>query len=189
MTPEESAAKLFETDMDLDIIDGVQEGWRVWLVSKSFWRRSVQLQSVWHPRDTWSDKRFEATCIPMKALFQDGEGQSLPIATDRVSCGMPPNRDCGCGIHAFKMREDAELYAREHFLPKEYSAADLMVAGVVLGRVALYGDVLDCEDHWRGLYAYPKELYLLRGDPRLAPALEKRYRIPASVALIAQESL
>lgn len=74
-----------------------------------------------------------------------------------------PNRDCTCGIWAFKSLEALIEASRGYDCP-------------VFGEVYLWGRVLECGEHgWRAEYAYPKELWLT--DPKLEH-LGATYNVP-----------
>jgi hypothetical protein len=123
-----------------DRIEPVQ-GWRVWdvvlldgaprLCSLAFW-------SLWLPGKTAS-----ATC------------RRTPL--EGVVAGLPPHdapaEACRCGIYA-TVRAAATL---------EYSRAVGRRADTVhrvVGRVALWGTVIECEGGWRGSRGYPAAIFV-----------------------------
>lgn len=68
-----------------------------------------------------------------------------------------PRLDCACGVHGARTARDAADHAAR---PDAY---------VVLGLVALWGEVVEAERGWRASHAYPQRLAVL--PPRLsAPA-------------------
>jgi len=91
----------------------------------------------------------------------------------RPAAHVSPDRDCECGVYAFKRREDAELLAREK--------VDRDV--LALGRVSLWGRVIETERGFRAERAYPYDLLLLGGDERLARALRSRYAIDVELGV------
>jgi len=110
-----------------------------------------------------------------------------------------PTAECVCGVHA----------AREPGLPIEYLPPHVRASEgfrtpailgydtvMALGRVALWGRVVDCEWGWRAELAYPAELLVPAGvkhyrracgrlavldSQALADALASRYGIPVRV--------
>ena len=76
-----------------------------------------------------------------------------------------PSLECACGIYAARRPEDALVYLT--------GRDEASVVGRVLGRVALWGLVVEGEHGWRAERAYPVELeyeeaarrYGLSGDP------------------------
>jgi hypothetical protein len=112
----------------------------------------------------------------------------------------PPDAYCSCGIYATR---DPEPVLR--YFPPVVSRAATIVAPailgydtvVVVGRVSLWGTVVEGERGWRGRYAYPRELcvpsairHYRRGrgtrfeafdSGALADALAELYDVPARV--------
>jgi hypothetical protein len=124
-------------------------GWRVWRVADGF-LLGVASELSWLPQF-----RYDATCEHQEAG-----------ATHAA-----PDRNCTCGISAFKSREDAELLARE-------------TAGsevIVLGRVSLWGRVIETERGYRAARAYPYDLELLGGTKELALELRNRYVVDVAL--------
>ena len=101
--------------------------------------------------------RFEADCLDLRPA-------------EHAS----PGRGCDCGVYAFKRRKDAELLAREKVDPKDVLA---------LGRVSLWGRVIETERGFRAERAYPYDLLLLGGTEQLARKLRNRYAVDVSLGL------
>ena len=64
--------------------------------------------------------------------------------------------NCSCGVYAAKEPAVAALYARiplpaERLIPKAHA---------VIGRVSLWGRVIECERGWRASFAYPACLFV-----------------------------
>ena len=133
-------------------------GWRVWRVSAGF-IEAVVWSTAWQPRT-----RFEARC----------EVEPSPFWQPRVARAShrAPSPECECGVYAFKAREDAELLAREKACHDQ----------LALGRVSLWGRVIETEYGFRAAYAYPYELELLGGSERDARALRNAYAVDVSCA-------
>lgn len=85
-----------------------------------------------------------------------------------VHPGVPPTWNCSCGFYAYKTI--TELVA------SRYSESPSGM--VVLGRVALWGTVIDHQHGYRGRYAYPQLLFLRRdGSDDLIRRIADRYAI------------
>jgi len=120
-------------------------GWRTWAAVEEaggLMLRSVVYDSRWPARE-----RLGAICghRPSRLL-----GRLL-----RVEPHTAPNERCECGIYA----------ARTPDLALPYLGALGVIHGArsaLIGRVALWGEVIECELGWRGAFAYPTHLYLLR---------------------------
>ena len=144
------------------------EGWRTWLVATD--RGEPRLRSVvrgdrWEPR-----QRFVAVC---------------PDACGSVAIGphAPPSAGCTCGVHAARVRSEAA----GHLAPPSRRTG---VAAI--GRVALWGGVIEGDFGWRASFAYPVRLELVawRDDPDVAAdldwarrSLERSYGVPVAVGI------
>jgi hypothetical protein len=138
-------------------VAGALVGWRVWRVGKvaGRWR----LLSL-HYRDLWPVAApFAATCHFRDRIYRPPH--EVSHETHRV-----PVRSCSCGVYAardvgltsrYVIGEDARQHAlgmrwhglrRDAYLPR------------VVGRVRLWGHVVEATDGFRSSYAYPAELYL-----------------------------
>ena len=134
-------------------------GWRVWRVVGDTLRAAVW-GAEW-PALT----RFEAECHDRPSPFTEPDALPEPHES--------PGRSCDCGVYAFKRREDAELLAREKV------DGDVLA----LGRVSLWGRVIETERGFRAQRAYPYDLLLLGGTEQLARALRNRYAVDVSLGL------
>lgn len=137
--------------------------WRLWQVRRH--GEEYRLESfTWHHVSWPALQRLEATCPTHGAAA--------------------PDRDHECGIYAFKKRELAEELLRRytgvrqrygrhyHELPEP--APDRPIA---LGRVSLWGRILERERGFRAQYAYPYELFLISGDTLMARQLRRLYAV------------
>jgi hypothetical protein len=79
-----------------------------------------------------------------------------------------------CGIYA--VRERALLDRLVAFVP---GPGRLPFA---IGRVSLWGRVVENVDGWRAEYAYPYDLTLVRGDEGTARTLRRRYLVDVTLA-------
>jgi hypothetical protein len=129
-------------------------GWRIWRVHEGL-LRAVVWDVVWLPQ-----VRFDAVCEDTPSPFSD-PGHEHHFA---------PQVECDCGVYAYKSRDDAELYAREKV------NGDV----IAIGRVSLWGRVIEAERGYRGERAYPYELELLGGSHVLAAELRDRYAVDVS---------
>lgn len=134
-------------------------GWRVWHVDR---RPGHEALLSWSQRAEWPPgRRLEAAC----------RAGLLPGL--RRGCQDAPGRGHSCGIYALRRREDAEaLLAR---IGSFGSAVGRLPAAI--GRVSLWGRVIENTEGWRAQFAYPYDLFLLGSDARLAAELRGRYAV------------
>jgi len=83
-----------------------------------------------------------------------------------------------CGIYAFRERADAEALLRQ-LLPVGPAAGRLPAA---IGRVSLWGRVIENTGGWRAQFAYPYDLVLFGGEASLATELRNRYAVDVELA-------
>jgi hypothetical protein len=127
-------------------------GWRAWFLverEEGLLLRSVVYETLWRPR-----RALLAECL----------------STARGGVHPAPGESCRCGIYATCEPARAARFLdgyRQH-------AREERLAGPVLGRVFLWGEVVECEAGWRAGRAYPAHLYLLDGTAPLAAAERAR---------------
>jgi hypothetical protein len=139
-------------------------GWRVWLIARECGQ--VRLGSVMYPT-LWTPRREQiAVCRPAEPRARGGRERlsSLP----RREAHRSPHLRCGCGIYAAKTVDQAASYF-DGALP----TGDEPVR--VIGRVSLWGRVIEGEHGYRASHAYPLELYV--------PALDADGLTAAEIAL------
>ncbi len=106
----------------------------------------------------------------------------LPGEETRAEChpGLhtAPQLHCVCGLYAGATAQHAEPYLDGY---KHLIGA----SPVVLGRVAVWGTVIDCADGWRASHAYPNHLFVpARGvsrDPHELRLALARYGVPVEL--------
>jgi hypothetical protein len=79
----------------------------------------------------------------------DLDGPTLAACAERHAA---PEAGCACGIHATREPAPVLPYLRGRDGPG--------TVGRILGRVALWGTVVEHEHGWRASHAYPVELWL-----------------------------
>jgi hypothetical protein len=126
-------------------------GWRVWKVADGRLYSTV-FGTLWPDR-----ARLEARC--------GLGGRSSPGGLRGVHDA--PSRRCDCGIYALKSRKDAVSLALQ-ISPPEL---------VAVGRVSLWGRVVETERGYRAQYAYIYDLTLLGGTKMEANELQSRYAV------------
>lgn len=176
--------------LDLAFSDEVIVGWRSWCFR-------------------WSDSGFSLTSVAPVAGAQDGRWRPFApftypagraaearchrsFSTDHFS----PADDCKCGFYAVPHER---LSVIEKFLPWSETPPrqpDWLRRDRVVGTVALWGEVLECAEGWRGQYAYPREVMVpassrsggWRGGEivsldaeAIAAEIAARYTVPATV--------
>jgi hypothetical protein len=119
------------------------EAWRVWRVSMRQGR--VVLQSlyagvVWEP------------AAPLVASCTGGHRSRWTPWRRRPNDHRAPELDCRCGIYGVQSAAAARSYLETPPL--------LCRDDRVIGRVALWGDVVEGPSGWRASHAYPIELFL-----------------------------
>jgi hypothetical protein len=128
------------------------EAWRVWAVGPDgpqLRLRSLLFEAVWEPGEPLVARchhRRRSLRRPWRAVASDHE---------------PPDEACHCGIYGVRERADASRYAA---LPLPGWAVCR-----AMGRVALWGEVVEAQTGWRASSAYPLELFV---------AVPPRYRRP-----------
>ena len=146
-----------------DYIDPVL-GWRIWRVVRC--RRQYLLGSLFNRVAWFPESALEAQCF-----------QSILRRRSHVA----PDPKCHCGIYAAKADTiDTALLAQRSLRP------------LVIGRVYLWGNVVEAESGWRASRGYPERLFV----PRIGgPARDDDYRIAAgleaygvSVSVVSVES-
>lgn len=132
-------------------------GWRVWdvvdldgelrLCSLNFW-------TVWLPG-------HDTTALCRRAL------------TDLNRVGLPPHNApeaaCTCGVYAARTAGHVLTHARRFRLRSD-------AVHRVVGRVRLWGEVVEADRGWRGERAYPETIFV----PTARGRLSRSGRLPAS---------
>jgi hypothetical protein len=126
-------------------------GWRLWLVVADggyLWLESVLYPSRWMPL-----RPFHAICIPHRRCVLCG-----PAARDVEPEHAAPDESCHCGVYAV-----ADPSSLASYLDGAHPSGQALDR--VIGRVRLWGTVIECERGWRAALAYPEQIYVpARGD-------------------------
>lgn len=133
-------------------------GWRVWQVVDG--RQGPRLLSWWHGT-SWPERRaLEAACSRH---------------------GARPSASHSCGIYAFASRERALEYVESRAPgPQLFMRHPERARGIAVGMVSGWGSAIAHAYGWRSQFAYPYDLYLLKGDRGLARELADRYAVDTS---------
>ena len=138
-------------------------GWRVWQVDPR--PGQARLRS-WSQSAEWpAARRMEAGCRPLFGLGWRSRGHGAP----------QPGHSCG--IYAFRERGDAEKLLAE--LGPVGPAAGRLAAAI--GRVSLWGRVIENTGGWRAEFAYPYDVVVCGGNRSLAAQLRARYLVDVSL--------
>jgi hypothetical protein len=134
-----------------------QTGWRAWGIPKALDEGELPLlRSVTYSSNFWTPRE------PMRATCQTRNGTSThPV----------PTESCTCGLYSAK--------TREHLLSMNYHNYDPDEGHfTVLGRVALWGKVVEGTQGWKAEFGYPQELFLPYEAWHLFKPLEEAYGVP-----------
>jgi hypothetical protein len=124
-------------------------GWRGWFVVAD--EQATRLSSLVYPT-LWPPRReLLATCRHRPLL-------RLRPWRRRPPDHGAPDESCRCGIYATADPEKAAAYLEDRIVHAE--PVRWPVLHRVIGRVALWGSVVECEDGWRASQAYPERLYV-----------------------------
>lgn len=135
-------------------------GWRAWTVAEAATGpelRSLVYAHAWPPGG------------PMRQVCEPGG----------CLAARWPNQPHTCGIHAFKERSDAEAYPRTWEARRSGGARSGSVYAI--GRVSLWGRVIEHERGYRAALAYPFDLFLPPQHRPLAIPLAARYGVEVMV--------
>jgi hypothetical protein len=147
-------------------------GWRVWLIipdADSLRLGSIVFQAPWPPGE------------PLVADCLRHRGARLLFRGRRGLRHAAPKALCECGIYA--AADPARL---DSYLDNPYPRRRTVHR--VVGRVALWGRVVECENGWRASHAYPEHLYVpvpaAEADPTAANAIAEQlseYQVPVEL--------
>lgn len=119
------------------------EAWRVWRVSTRAGRvvlQSLFAGTVWEP------------AVPLVASCTGGHRSLWAPWRKKPNDHPAPELDCTCGIYGVQSVAAARSYLETPPL--------LCRDDRVIGRVALWGDVVEGPAGWRASHAYPTELFV-----------------------------
>jgi len=125
-----------------DLVEPV-EAWRVWRVGMSDGQivlKSLFAGSVWEP------------AVPLAAQCGHRHRSWWRPWRVKENAHTVPDMDCSCGIYGVRTPAPA--------LPYLEGPAFVCRSERVIGRVALWGDVVECQGGWRASRAYPIELFV-----------------------------
>jgi hypothetical protein len=134
---------------------GSIEAWRIW--------RIQDLALTGRPAQT-----FLAAVGKRGSLWRHRERATAECRT--YSSGhAAPSPDCTCGIWGMKTREDAIDALGVYVVNRRH------LPHYAIGRVHLWGVIVECERGYRAQYAYPAELCVA---PERIAALQAAYGVP-----------
>lgn len=136
--------------------------WRAWRV-----RRLERLSE---------DRPLRLAAIGRRGVpkFWEPQAANLASCSNYRMVHEAPWPSCKCGIYGFRERESAEdALAR-------YSRGS--TEGWALGRVSLWGRIVECERGWRAQYAYPYDLVVFTRDDSVAAELRDLYAVDVTAA-------
>ena len=136
-----------------------ETGWRVWLVV-AHGPDALALHSAVQAKVEWPARHeLRAECRRLAAA----EGSAHALAGEALAhdapdelCGLGGGH--GCGIYAAKTLEACADYLKGFYSPTQVRGAS--VVHRVVGKVALWGKVIEAEHGWRAELAYPREIWI-----------------------------
>ena len=139
-------------------------GWRIWHVDPA--PGGPRLRSWAHSVPWPAGRRMEAHCRSILGL-------ALPAWSHSA-----PRRGHACGIYALREREPAAAMLHE----VGEAGPDFNRLPAALGRVSLWGKVVENTGGWRAQFAYPYDLTLFGADESLAAGLRRDYAVDVALA-------
>ena len=139
-------------------------GWRIWHVDPR--PGGPRLRSWAHSVPWPAGRRMEAVCRSPLSLVLPSRSHPAPRKGHR------------CGIYAVREREPAETMLHE--IGEAGPLAGRLPAA--LGRVSLWGRVIENDGGWRAQFAYPYDLVLFGADESIAAGLRRDYAVDVALA-------
>jgi hypothetical protein len=148
-------------------------GWRSWAVVRSgsdFRLRSIAFTDVWPVKEA-----FVAACYDEVSRFPLRLWRRFPPH-------VPVTLDCACGIHAAN-----DVVSAAGYLHLYDDLPQRSICHRALGRVALWGTVVEGDLGWRASHAYPQAILLPTVGAKRGVGLEaiveglSAYGVPISV--------
>jgi hypothetical protein len=145
--------KLVEPELIVPDQIAVEYGWRAWKVRKKESKAGMTLlQSVSHDDAFWQPR------VPMEAVCKH-------------DCGDVPGDQCRCGLYAAMTLP--HLKTMRHYFDYDPNESFRLI-----GKVALWGKVIEGTQGWKATYGYPSELYLPFEAWHLHNDLKESYGVP-----------
>jgi hypothetical protein len=133
--------------------------WRTWLVSRT--DEGFRLRSVIYAKHWRAGQELTAECLGRNKRYMHKPWRRKPRHA-------APERYCDCGIYGAARAERAAIYLEDEFTPWR-------AWNRVIGLVALWGHVVECDQGWRSSCAYPAHIYIPSYGPgRRSDAWEVR---------------
>ena len=144
-----------------EFVAGPVVAYRLWHATPDGHLRSISMDGYWP-----IGQPIHASCSGSQINFQlPAAGQSLTLAQTKFVEHNPPVAGCGCGIYAMKSID-------------KISPTGLTTGVACIGRVAIWGRVIEHTDGYRAEWGYPLELWpaYLETAPigfRMAPVISE----------------
>lgn len=134
-------------------------GWRLWILES----KAMRLTSGW-PTIVWEPGE------PLRAVHQK-RYETVVCCSDAPCDDYNPLLNYGCGIYAFKTKEDTARLLR-------YGVGSATAARTVVGEVYLWGRIYEHQHGYRAQYAYPKRFVYLHEKWMQLHDLGRIYNVP-----------
>lgn len=134
-------------------------GWRSWTVIRSgadFRLRSIAFTDVWPVDEAFTACCYERVTRPHLRFWR------------RPPAHVPVSLDCPCGVHA-----SVGVASAAEYLHLYDDVPQRSVCHRALGRVALWGTVVEGELGWRASRAYPREIFVPAAGARRGVGLDR----------------
>ncbi len=123
--------------------------WRAWFVvadEEEIRLSSLVYKNVWVPRcELVASCQRRVFCFPRLWRKKPSEHPA-------------PTEECRCGIYGARDAEHAAAYLTNDLWRDEPLRWPLLHRAI--GRVSLWGSVVECKQGWRASHAYPERIYL-----------------------------
>jgi len=137
----------------------VEYGWRAWGIKKKETDAGLTLLQSVSAKANAAQKVFWQPFAPMEAVCEHDHEV--------------PGDTCSCGLYSAKTLD--HLMTMPHYLNYDFERNNMFK---VMGKVALWGKVIEGSQGWKATYGYPVELYLPFEAWHLHNDLRESYGVP-----------
>jgi hypothetical protein len=162
----------YEHSLPSDTIVMPVVAYRIWYVPL---QPILQLRSYWMPTPWDPCVRVEAECRNHLTCVCNDDNSFWASVKEKEGWDAD-NCKCSAGIYGMKTLDQGfELWRDQIEKMDGMEPEEPVTNRVALGKVFLWGKVVECEKGFRGQYGYPAALYWMADN---SPALAEMYRVP-----------